>query len=205
MIQANSQSDNLFFNVVESKVGRELEDIEVQLQKFKRRSSAVDYVNFQELSGISEYPYFLFENRRLIYWSDYHYTPKYVQIAGKFDLKYTEDTKGKYLLIKDFIGKEDEGKEVVFVLPLYTQPRIINNYLKSEHNRRIFAHKDFEIMDITEESSSNVISYKDQALFEVSFGPSYQYLSSLLQVSIYVLLLALFVLRNINTTKGSYC
>lgn len=92
----------------------------------------------------SHYPYFIYERKKLVYWSDNAFVPSYASIADTLTLKLLKSGSSDYLAEKFTL---QDNKVLVFVLPLYRKFNITNEYLSAEWNRNIFPSGNITILE----------------------------------------------------------
>lgn len=132
---------------------------------------------FSKLQSLeSDYPFYLFKNGQLIYWSDNQYVPTYNEVAGEYKYKLLENSNGQYLLLKWILP--GSSIEVVSPILLYFNSKIDNRYLSSSYNDHIFYNEDVQISTIATNEMKAVCIGTDQCLFYVRFGNDYQYKNS---------------------------
>lgn len=156
---------------ISSKVNDRLRYIASQNEKIKRDINDSEFINFTNVVQPFKYPYFIYENNKLKFWSDYKVFPAYNKLIGKYKYKIFENDKGKFLISRKAF-KANNGKfyEVYFLLPLKIQYEIENNYLKSGLNPEIFVHSNIVLSDVGIKDKYNIYSEQGDYLFSLEYS-----------------------------------
>ena len=159
--------------MVSVKLQQEVNSIEGTITDIKSTITTSADLPFNSLLLGAKYPYYIFTNKRIIFWSNNLFTPKYRDVMGDFNLSYVETTKGKYIARKEQLSHENKSFEIVFLIPLAEQPEVVNEYLKNTYNTNIFTDSNIEITHATTDQDYKVIEIDGQKLFSVKFGNTY--------------------------------
>jgi len=116
----------------------ELVNVSLQYQK----SSGNSFLNFETHTV---YPYFVFSNGQLIYWSDHRYVPDYRQLTKGEQTCLLYDDKGKYITNSVAFNLKGAKVEIFSLINLYRRFRNENDYLKNGYNHEIFITEPREI------------------------------------------------------------
>lgn len=131
----------------------ELHEIGVQYQK----SSGNAFLNFETPSV---FPYYIFRNGQLFYWSDHRYVPNYQELSkGKLS-KLLSVENGKYITNAITFDHQGNKVEIFSLINLYHRFRNENDYLKNGYNNHIF---------ITEPNAISS-SQSEQKFFNITDG-----------------------------------
>lgn len=139
----------------------ELFEIGTQYQK----SSGNAFLNFETPSA---YPYYIFQNGQLFYWSDHRYVPNYKELSKSKESKLLSVENGKY--ITNFIAFNYQGNkvEIFSLINLYHRFRNENDYLKNGYNNQIFITEPNAISnDQSEQKFLNITDDKGAFLFSI--------------------------------------
>ena len=139
----------------------ELVDISTQYQK----SSGNAFLNF-ETSSV--YPYYIFQNGQLLYWSDHRFVPNFSELAKGNQSHLLSTESGKYITNSTAFNHQGNKVEIYSLINLYHRFRNENEYLKNGYNNQIFIT---EPRDITNNQSEqkylNITDDKDEFLFSI--------------------------------------
>ncbi len=181
-------TDKINVQRVTSRLNKEIQSIEpgIEILKSKYDNSAVPL--FSDLLIEASYPYYIFSNHRVVFWSNNLFTPKYRDILGDFQVSYVETTKGNYIVRKDSFDHQGRRIEIVFMIPLIQRFAVVNEFLKDTYNEKLFTDSNFELIQTSTDPEYLPVSIDDEDLFFVSFGNTYSNSTSNSQYVIIVLL-----------------
>ena len=109
----------------------ELLDIGTQYQK----SSGSAFLNFETPTA---YPYYIFRNGQLLYWSDHRYVPDYQELPKVEQSRLLNAENGKYITNTINFNYQGNKVEIFSLINLYRRFRNENDYLKNGYNNQIF-------------------------------------------------------------------
>ena len=114
---------------------------------------------FAGLSRKTKYPYYIFRNKQLLYWSDYRFIPDYQQLKSILYPRLISFPQGKYLVNRQFIKQGTDSLEVFSLVNVYRHYQTENSYLRSSYNPDLFS---LIPREISAEKSSIYESMYDQ-------------------------------------------
>ncbi len=179
---------------VSIKLEKELKSVEEPIAAIK--SIIIDtaqHLSFNLLLKKTEYPYYIFSNKVVIFWSNNLYTPKYGDVLGDFHVSYIETTKGKYIARKEQFFHEKKSYDIVFLIPLVEYSAVLNEYLKNVFNEKIFSDSNFEISSVPNDQDQQIIALNELDLFSVKFGNTYANVSQTSKSIIIVFIVLSFI------------
>lgn len=159
--------------VVSEKIEREIKSIEGTIADLKSTITTSKNLSFNSYFREASYPYYVFSNRRVIFWSNNLFTPIHRDVQGEFKLAYVETTKGKSLARKEQFTHDNKSYEIVFLIPLEEKTSVVNEYLKNTYNENLFTDSNIEIVHEATDEDHQIISINEQELFSVKFGNTY--------------------------------
>lgn len=191
--------------LVEQKLQQELNSVLPTVEKLREVIEQADAPSFNSMLVEHKYPYYIFSNRRIEYWSSNIFTPSYRDIIGEFSVSYIEIPKGKYIVYKEEVSKERRNYEIIFLIPLEENTAVVNEYLKNTKNTYLFTDDNIEIRQFPEPDYQE-ISLENETLFTVKFGNTYANSDRRSSGIIYALLLISLVLLTVFIFKmlGDY-
>lgn len=153
---------------VQQKVHQSLEIADEELTEITGLFQKSNDVRFAELNLKSTYPYYIFKDGKLIYWSDHRYIPDYSWIRGIYDDGLLAKNNQINVVKKQVFYYKKEKLELVSLIPIYQKYRNENDYLRSGFDKDIFPTSPLTI----ENTASNVAylnihDKKDRFLFSV--------------------------------------
>ncbi|HVD99384.1 MAG TPA: HAMP domain-containing sensor histidine kinase [Cytophagaceae bacterium] len=113
-----------------------------------------------------KYPFFIFKDDTLIYWSENKFIPKYSLLPGKEKNKFIQLPIGKFIVSQREI---ENGYKVFSCIPLSYEYSIENNYISSGLNEEIFTHENIGINNFHTPGSYAVYSSEHKYLFSLDF------------------------------------
>lgn len=113
------------------------------------------------------YPFFIYDQNRLKYWSDNKFVPPPQVLDEIFHLRLLLIGREAYLLKKDRI---DEGHTVISLITLMKEYTISNDYLDLEWNDEIFPSASFTILE-TSATLGVPVCVGETCVFRISFLP----------------------------------
>ena len=185
---------------IRNKLTQELEYIEPIVNEIGDDITNGPNLTFNLLLKPSRYPYYIFSNKRVVFWSNNLFTPIYRDILGEFSLGFTETGRGKYIVRKTVFSHEGKPYEVVFLIPLSETSAVVNEYLKNTYNEHLFTDSNFEIQATTTEDYKE-ISIDGKTLFFIKFGNTYSNSDKITNTTVVVFLLFSFLFLGIFIKK----
>ncbi len=144
-------------------------------------------LSLTNLNQNSVYPYYIFHQGKLIYWSDFRFVPAYSQLAGNYEYKFVDLIKGQFV-VKRFMLPVQGAVEIFVLLPIYINTEIDNQYLYTGYNKKLFLSNNFEIFGNPVISEGKVYAHGEHYLFSILFGLDYRLYNEPYQVLIVVLI-----------------
>lgn len=160
--------------VVTNKLQEEISSVDKEISNIKRTIINSPNLSFSSLLLLeADCPYYVYSNKRIIFWSNNLFTPKYRDVLGDFKLSYVQTKNGKYVIRKEQFLHGSKSFEIVFLIPINEHPAVINEYLKSTYNKKLFTDTNFEISDVSSDQGFHVVEVNGEKLFSVKFGNTY--------------------------------
>ena len=85
----------------------------------------------------TSYPYFIFKQGELQYWSDFHFIPSYEALEGTDKYSFLEKPQGKFIVRKWVVVHQQTTYEVYTTIPLFRNYLINNLFIQSGINDKI--------------------------------------------------------------------
>jgi signal transduction histidine kinase len=157
----------------------------------------INETDLSDFSGFNyrfSFPFYVFRNGSLFFWSDHSVVPEYESLADDFNYAYREISGSSYLVIKKQVTRDTDKFEFITLVYLNKKYEISNQYLQSGLNPEIFRHPQLTLFPSADKS--NRISADDGTfLFSVEFYPGYRP-----DAGIYEYLLLFFLLTGLGLT-----
>lgn len=120
----------------------------------------------------ARYPIFVFNNGRLVYWSEHRQVPSIHSIQqGDSLFLYTRD-ESQYLAVRQRFQFQQQSLLSVVLIPLRTDFPVNNSYLRPGFNHRVFSNADIRIHPPDSEGEV-IYSEEGNPLFSVELASSY--------------------------------
>jgi two-component system, NtrC family, nitrogen regulation sensor histidine kinase NtrY len=189
-----------FAENLQCRMDRELGGIEERKNVLLDRLEHAGVLNFSLFEDDSPYPVFVFVRQRLVYWSDYHFTPRHREIEGDYSYRFLTNSKGSFVVVRWPVRVGSDDAEVFYLVPLRLETRVTNQYLRPEVNERLFYNAAFSVHPpLSDGGGLNVLDPSGNALFRIEFQADYgngnpAFSRSALVISILILLVLVFLL-----------
>ncbi len=135
------------------------------LDEISQQLSNVDSVKFSSVNIDSKSPVFIFQNKKLVYWTGYRYELSHHNIVGEFLYKCIQKNDDIYFIYKITLKNDIE---VVTVCPLFIDSHINNQFVKSGLNEEFFGRSEIQLIlefdENIETEDQKFIDYKDNKM-----------------------------------------
>ncbi|MBO0931663.1 sensor histidine kinase [Fibrella aquatilis] len=202
---APGATDEQYVVAVQERVKAEMQTSHTELNQVTARLKQLPKFSFGALYQPDyKYPYFVFKNRRLLFWSDNRFIPDYARIADVAIPRVVEFDQGQFVVSRQRVAIKGDSLDVVSMVPVYRRYTSTNNYLKSGYNPQLFTHDPLTLTTQRGPAYQNV--YDDTPVFLFSVVPPridpYHNRSTpvntVILATLGVLLLGIYVLRRIS-------
>ena len=168
---APGATDEQYINAVQQRVKEEMKGSQAELDSVAALLKRKPQPAFSEFAQKTDkYPYFVFRNRQLVYWSDYRFIPDYTRLmAVATTPKLIDFDQGRYVVSH---RRELVGADVLDVYALVTVYRYYhsnNAYLQSGYNPDLFAADPLTI--VAKRQSTYQAIYDNTSAFLFSVVP----------------------------------
>ncbi len=171
----NFRSDAQYLKDVNQNIERALKSVEREVNTLSERTEAVEEINFTNFTQEVEYPYFLYRNDSLVYWSDYRFVPDYEKLQGDYTYRYTQLESGDYLARQKKFLQEEGELELFILLPIFRKTDINNKYLNPGYNTALFIQDGIQVKPVDDAGlDDTIISYEGYNLFSLSLDPEFR-------------------------------
>ena len=184
-----SKNEAQFAATVTKNIHSRLDVIHEDLQKVASHLQQVEEYSFSQLNLETEYPYYIFHNGSLIYWSDFRFVPDYNSLAGNYDDQLVSLKNGQYISHRLSLQKDQTIFELFSLLPVINQSKIDNNYIESGFNTEIFSNTSLSIKTFTSPGDANIYTSDGKYLFSIDFLRGFQFSSLLHKALVFGLIL----------------
>ncbi|MGD1891168.1 MAG: hypothetical protein ACFB15_11315, partial [Cyclobacteriaceae bacterium] len=159
------RSESLYLRDVQRNITQNLNQLTREAREIQRTLESNDSLSLSDFISDLRFPYFIFRDNQLAYWSNYRFVPSYQQLRGTSEFQYKEFDQGSYIIHQDSVN----GWKFFQLLLIKENTEIDNQYVGSGYNLELFPQP--ETVDVREvlsvDAASNIISYQGHNLFSV--------------------------------------
>ncbi len=202
---APGASEQHYISSIRSRVKDEIllskeELLEIGTQYQKSQGNA-----FLDFETPSTYPYYIFRNGQLLYWSDNRYVPNYQHFAKDEQSKLLRTENGKYISNSITFNHQGNKVEIFSLINLYHRFRNENDYLKNGYNNQIFItepkaisnrQSEVKLLNITDEKGTFLFSILPPQVEKIN-SPNIP-TNTLFLIGISILLFGIYIIIWIN-------
>ncbi|MEN7549273.1 HAMP domain-containing sensor histidine kinase [Rapidithrix thailandica] len=141
----NISNTELYLTQVEENLSREAEVAENIIFEYKQHIKN-NHFTFEQLLEEQPYPIYIFNQKKLIFWSDHRYAFSYADIQGYYNSKCIEINNSIFLVKKSLLVLNNHDYEFVVLIPLKQDYQVENQYLQTALNSTIFPDNRVEIV-----------------------------------------------------------
>ena len=184
---SSNQVPDRYVAAIEKRLAKEISKARSELDLIKDKRGRNATLAFSEMPGNPEFPCFIYYNKRLVYWSENRFVPKYRQIEGTYDVRAVEMPRKFFIAINEVDEVSGKPLQTLVIIPLQSKTNIVNDYLKNYYNTRIYSGEDFKLFLPYAEKGMAVTGPDGQVLFRIKFGSTYHYQNHWLVLSVKLL------------------
>jgi two-component system, NtrC family, nitrogen regulation sensor histidine kinase NtrY len=193
------KTDERYANNVTRKLSQQLSDVNDNINIISHQVRTSAHLHFSNLYIPERYSYYIYQNGRLAAWSSHIFVPDYADVAQDKDLYFVSINGGHFVVRREVLN-EHENLELFYLLPLFTDFAISNQYIEPSFNRKIFANSYIKLHDVTA-GEGYFISIENEPLFAVDFEAGYRIKLGPLQVVSFSLFLIAGILLIVYLLK----
>ncbi len=120
------------------------------------------------------YPFFIFENKKLINWSDFKFVPDYKDVKSSVRYRFIDKPYGKFIVRKWVVSYKSSVYEVFSLITLHRKYPINNMYIQSGLNPAIGQKGRIEIAALETELKGHTISFNGSPIFQIKLEKGYK-------------------------------
>ncbi len=136
---APGATDEQYLSSVQQRVKEELRVSATELDSVAALLKRKAMPTFADLSRPTRYPYFVFRNKQLVYWSDHRFIPDFVRLAPVITPKLVDFGKERYIVSHKRVETGGNDLEVFSLINIYRYYHSSNTYLQSGYNPDLFS------------------------------------------------------------------
>lgn len=122
LIFVDKEGDRKYQNIVQENINNAVVKAKSNHKEILEKCLANKDNNFEAYKQKTTYPYFIFKNGRLVYWSDYKFVPDYKLVQGKGNEDFIEYNKNFGLLVKETFKQNTDVFQIASLINLYNSP-----------------------------------------------------------------------------------
>ncbi len=135
---ARSTTNEQYVASVQERIKAESEQSITELNQLTARLASVPNYTFRALSQTTHYPYYIFRNKRLLFWSDNRFIPEYNRIASVHHPSLVDFDQGRFIVSRSQTYRNGDTLDVVSLITVYRQYNTANAFLQSSYNPALF-------------------------------------------------------------------
>lgn len=167
LVEKNSQNNlpGQYQTTLQKNITKELLVSDFELNQVIKQVNQKKFSSFEQLKITTKYPYFIFKNKQIAYWSDYRVVPKYEKIANGADVFFDSYFQNQGIFQRKSIIISQDTIEVFSLINLYKFYQNQNDYLQTSYNTDIFHPAPLKISKSYFEKSRPIVDFSKKALF----------------------------------------
>lgn len=167
LVEKNSQNNlaGQYQTTLQKNITRELLISDFELNLVIKQVNLKKFASFEQLKVATKYPYFIFKNKQIAYWSDYRVVPKYDKIANRGAVFFDNYFQNKGIFQRKFAIINKDTVEVFSLVNLFRFYQNQNDYLQSSYNTDIFHPAPLKISGVEFKNSKPIADFSKKALF----------------------------------------
>jgi signal transduction histidine kinase len=166
--QSMPQQLPTFYQSLKSKVQTEIQALQQAQTQWQELAFAnPDTLLFSQKLP-QNYQYFLFQNQKLLFWSDFRFVPQASWLHGDYYFRLGSREGHLYLITQAQQVRNADTLRAYSLLNIYQDYKIRNAYLQSGLNKEVFLYDNLEIIqDIQKKEYQNIYSPRGEFLFAI--------------------------------------
>ncbi len=150
---------------LQKSVTRELLISDFEINQVLKQINQKKFTSFEQLKVSTKYPYFIFRNQQIAYWSDYRVVPKYDKLTNKTDVFFDNYFQNKGIFQRKSAIVNKDTVEVYSLINLYRFYQNQNDYLQTGYNSEIFHPAPLKVEGQSFEKSQVINGFSNKPLF----------------------------------------
>ncbi|SMG49098.1 Histidine kinase-, DNA gyrase B-, and HSP90-like ATPase [Marivirga sericea] len=161
-----------FIAKTQTRLHQELRKVENAKKEWKNYFERNNSLDFESLNAInSAYPFFIFKNTSLVYWSDEHFAPESKKYR-KEGWYFVNKSAGQYL---EYSIKSKNGQiNLVSVVPLFEYYDVNNEYIQSSYNTDILPPSNIRLHHSKVDGSFALRDLEGEPIFFISLFENFE-------------------------------
>ncbi|MFA0960540.1 ATP-binding protein [Roseivirga sp. BDSF3-8] len=186
---SDDKDEKRFAGKVSENLIKEVGELERLTEYLDLTFSRTDSVSFSTFAKDSPFPFVVFLEGRLLYWSDSEVVPVYREVKGNYSLRAVNLNKSWFIASRRNINRAGAQYEIISLLPLYRDYPLTNNYIKSSYNQDVFGEGGVLFSNEPEQGYYSINDEDGNYLISIQFLPGYHMLDQQLKGFLFLLFL----------------
>ncbi|GAB3806136.1 HAMP domain-containing sensor histidine kinase [Spirosoma humi] len=136
---APGATDEQYVSAVQQRVKEELLVSATELDSVAALLKRKQTPTFADLNIATRYPYFVFRNKQMVYWSDHRFIPDFARLAYVTSPKLVDFDKERYIVSHRRVASGAGEVDVFSLINIYRYYHSNNIYLQSGYNPNLFS------------------------------------------------------------------
>lgn len=198
---APGATDEQYLAAIQDRIKTELRISSDELMQVTDRVKETKDFTFSNLSFPTRYPYFVFQDGKILYWSDQIFVPDYESIANVAHPRLVNFDQGNYIVSRQKVVKNGHRYDIYSLVMVYRHYNNTNTYLQSGYNPTLFPIEPKAISMQKAKSYQNIYDNSPVFLFSVTPPHIQAYrnhttpVNTVILATLGVLFLGLYVIR----------
>jgi len=120
------------------------------------------------------YPFFIYENGKLVSWSDFKFVPDYKDVMASVRYQFISKPYGKFIVRRWVVNYKSRVFEVFSLVTLHRKYPINNIYIQSGFNPAIGQKGRIEIASLETDLKGHIISFNDTPICQIKLEKGYK-------------------------------
>ncbi len=166
---APGATDEQYVSAVQQRVKAEMQTSTDELDTLSGLLAQNPNPTFTDLVKIpSKFPYFIFHNKELVYWSDYRFVPDIARLSTVASVpKLVKFDQGRYIVSHRRVPAGEKTLDVFSLVNIYRLYHSNNSYLQSGFNPELFAIDPLAVTDRRQNTYQAIYDNASAFLFSV--------------------------------------
>ena len=164
---APGATDEQYVSSVQQRVKEELQVSATELDSVTALLKRKHKPTFADLSRVTNYPYFVFRNKQLVYWSDHRFIPDFARLAPVTSPRLVDFGKERYIVSHKRVTDNAEELDVYSLINIYRYYHSSNSYLQSGYNPGLFSLDPLSVSDQRSNTFQAIYDNTSNFLFSV--------------------------------------
>ncbi len=203
---APGATDEQYLATVQERIKAEMRVSAEEITAVSARLTHRNY-SFTRLRVATSYPYYIYKNRHLLFWSDQRFIPDFGRLSAVVTPKLVDFEQGRYIVSRKRELAGSDTLDVFSLINVYRHYKNTNAYLQSGYNPALFSLDPLTINPQKGPRYQNIYDNTPAFMFSVvpprieSFRNHSTPVDTVILASMGILFLGLYVFRNISVLK----